>query len=215
MAQFPCHLSYVICVCDSCVCMICVFRGRQATWLRAATTPEIELGLHSSPMSMKTNSKASRRTPVSSSPSNPSFSVRHYVSFFLFLLQNEKSKFGHTESIFLSDLFSFPLFASQLKSPTSTFVVSVSWQRQSPEIQPSICSAECLRQLLVLPLEGWVRPQYVLQHKRQLSPHADFINLLDNYEMSTGVSETVTSDEMKENHLFLDAILETDVMKVQ
>lgn len=42
----------------------------------------------------------------------------------------------------------------------------------------------------------------------------DFINLLDNYEMSMGVGETVTSEERMENHLFLDAILETDVMKV-
>ncbi|MBN3303677.1 ENDUC protein, partial [Amia calva] len=31
--------------------------------------------------------------------------------------------------------------------------------------------------------------------------------------MSTGVSETVTNEELKENHLFLDAILETKVMK--
>ena len=45
--------------------------------------------------------------------------------------------------------------------------------------------------------------------------YADFINLLDNYEMSTGVSETVTSEELKENKLFIDAIVETDVMKVQ
>lgn len=44
---------------------------------------------------------------------------------------------------------------------------------------------------------------------------ADFVNLLDNYEMSTGVSETVTSQERMENHLFLDAILQTEVMKVQ
>lgn len=45
--------------------------------------------------------------------------------------------------------------------------------------------------------------------------HADFINLLDNYEVSTGVSEMVTSEELKENRLFIDAIMETDVMKVQ
>lgn len=43
----------------------------------------------------------------------------------------------------------------------------------------------------------------------------DFVNLLDNYEMSTGVTETVTSQEMMENHLFLDAILQTEVMKVR
>lgn len=45
--------------------------------------------------------------------------------------------------------------------------------------------------------------------------HTDFINLLDNYEVSTGVSEMVTSEELKENRVFIDAIMETDVMKVQ
>lgn len=45
--------------------------------------------------------------------------------------------------------------------------------------------------------------------------NADFINLLDNYEMSTGVSETVTSEELQENRLFIDAIVETELMKVQ
>lgn len=43
---------------------------------------------------------------------------------------------------------------------------------------------------------------------------SDFINLLDNYEMSTGVAEHVTKEELQENHLFLDAILKTEVMKV-
>lgn len=33
--------------------------------------------------------------------------------------------------------------------------------------------------------------------------------------MSTGVSEKVTAEELKENRLFIDAIMETDVMKVQ
>lgn len=45
--------------------------------------------------------------------------------------------------------------------------------------------------------------------------HSDFINLLDNYEMSTGVSETVTSEELQENRLFIDSIMKTDVMKVR
>lgn len=45
--------------------------------------------------------------------------------------------------------------------------------------------------------------------------YADFINLLDNYEMSTGVSETVTSEELKENRLFIDSMMETDLMKVR
>lgn len=43
---------------------------------------------------------------------------------------------------------------------------------------------------------------------------ADFINLLDNYEVSTGVSETVTSEELQENRLFIDAIVKTNIMKV-
>ncbi|KAM6948218.1 uridylate-specific endoribonuclease C-like [Aplochiton taeniatus] len=46
-----------------------------------------------------------------------------------------------------------------------------------------------------------------------IKTYACFIKLLDNFETSTGVSETVTPEELKENHLFLDAILETDVMK--
>ncbi|KAJ3581986.1 hypothetical protein NHX12_016014 [Muraenolepis orangiensis] len=46
-----------------------------------------------------------------------------------------------------------------------------------------------------------------------IDTYAHFINLLDNYETSTGVWERVTSEERMENHLFLDAILETDVMK--
>lgn len=45
--------------------------------------------------------------------------------------------------------------------------------------------------------------------------YTDFINLLDNYEVSTGVSETVTSEELQENRLFINAIMGTDVMKVQ
>ncbi|XP_034412205.1 poly(U)-specific endoribonuclease-C-like isoform X3 [Cyclopterus lumpus] len=41
----------------------------------------------------------------------------------------------------------------------------------------------------------------------------DFINLLDNYETSTGVSEKVTSEELHENRLFIESMMETDVMK--
>lgn len=40
------------------------------------------------------------------------------------------------------------------------------------------------------------------------------MKLLDNYERSTGVSEKVTTDEIAENNAFLDAILDTAVMKV-
>lgn len=40
-----------------------------------------------------------------------------------------------------------------------------------------------------------------------------FTNLLDNYERSTGVTERVTTEELTEISLFLDAVLETEVMK--
>ncbi|XP_037537800.1 poly(U)-specific endoribonuclease-C-like [Nematolebias whitei] len=48
---------------------------------------------------------------------------------------------------------------------------------------------------------------------KSIKTYEHFINLLDNYETSTGVSETVTSEELKENELFIDAIMETEVMK--
>ncbi len=41
-----------------------------------------------------------------------------------------------------------------------------------------------------------------------------FRKLLDNYERSTGVAERVTAEEVTENNSFLDAVLETAVMKV-
>ncbi|XP_062861924.1 poly(U)-specific endoribonuclease-C-like [Trichomycterus rosablanca] len=40
-----------------------------------------------------------------------------------------------------------------------------------------------------------------------------FMNLLNNYEISTNDVETVTREELEENNLFLDAILKTQVMK--
>uniref|UniRef100_UPI0037E97C26 uridylate-specific endoribonuclease C n=1 Tax=Semicossyphus pulcher TaxID=241346 RepID=UPI0037E97C26 len=40
-----------------------------------------------------------------------------------------------------------------------------------------------------------------------------FTKLLDNYERSTGVTERVTTEERTEISLFLDAVLETEVMK--
>ncbi|XP_035521062.1 poly(U)-specific endoribonuclease-C [Morone saxatilis] len=40
-----------------------------------------------------------------------------------------------------------------------------------------------------------------------------FTKLLDNYERSTGVAEQVTTEELTEINLFLDAVLETEVMK--
>ncbi|XP_061533508.1 uridylate-specific endoribonuclease C [Phycodurus eques] len=39
------------------------------------------------------------------------------------------------------------------------------------------------------------------------------LKLLDNYERSTGVAERVTAEEQTETNLFLDAVLETEVMK--
>jgi len=40
-----------------------------------------------------------------------------------------------------------------------------------------------------------------------------FIALLDNYKASTGISEEVTPEEVKENRDFIDAIMDTKVMK--
>lgn len=55
---------------------------------------------------------------------------------------------------------------------------------------------------------------YVNESKlKSIDTYAYFINLLDNYEMSTGVAEQVTKDELQENNLFLDAVLKTEVMK--
>lgn len=41
-----------------------------------------------------------------------------------------------------------------------------------------------------------------------------FISLLDNYESDTGEPEIVTPEEVAENHKFLDAIINTQTMKV-
>lgn len=57
-----CQYAYV---CVS-VCVYIYFRGRQAMWLKAVITPETGPGLHSSHMSMKTNSRVLRHTHVSS-----------------------------------------------------------------------------------------------------------------------------------------------------
>ncbi|XP_054476237.1 uridylate-specific endoribonuclease C [Anoplopoma fimbria] len=43
--------------------------------------------------------------------------------------------------------------------------------------------------------------------------YSRFIKLLDNYERSTGVAERVTTEELAEINLFLDAVVETEVMK--
>lgn len=46
------------------------------------------------------------------------------------------------------------------------------------------------------------------------SVSAGFLSLLDNYESSVGTAEVVTVEERTETNLFLDAVLETAVMKV-
>ncbi|XP_030586875.1 uridylate-specific endoribonuclease C [Archocentrus centrarchus] len=48
---------------------------------------------------------------------------------------------------------------------------------------------------------------------RNITTFSRFMTLLDNYERSTGMTERVTADELTEMSLFLDAILETQVMK--
>ncbi|XP_045908761.1 uridylate-specific endoribonuclease C-like [Micropterus dolomieu] len=56
--------------------------------------------------------------------------------------------------------------------------------------------------------------KYVNEAKlKSIKTFANFISLLDNYEVSTGVAETVTPEELQENRLFIDSIMETDVMK--
>uniref|UniRef100_A0A3Q4GMD0 Uridylate-specific endoribonuclease n=1 Tax=Neolamprologus brichardi TaxID=32507 RepID=A0A3Q4GMD0_NEOBR len=48
---------------------------------------------------------------------------------------------------------------------------------------------------------------------RNITTFSRFMTLLDNYERSTGVTEQVTTEELTEMDLFLDAVLETKVMK--
>ncbi|XP_029289214.1 uridylate-specific endoribonuclease C [Cottoperca gobio] len=48
---------------------------------------------------------------------------------------------------------------------------------------------------------------------KNITTFARFMKLLDNYERSTGVAERVTTEELTEINLFLDAVLETEVMK--
>ncbi|KAM9854099.1 uridylate-specific endoribonuclease C [Aulostomus maculatus] len=48
---------------------------------------------------------------------------------------------------------------------------------------------------------------------RNITTVSRFMKLLDNYERSIGVMEQVTANELTEISLFLDAVLETDVMK--
>ncbi|KAM9376838.1 uridylate-specific endoribonuclease C [Pholidichthys leucotaenia] len=48
---------------------------------------------------------------------------------------------------------------------------------------------------------------------RNITTFSRLMTLLDNYERSTGVTELVTAEELTEINLFLDAVLETEVMK--
>ncbi|XP_061578095.1 uridylate-specific endoribonuclease C [Cololabis saira] len=48
---------------------------------------------------------------------------------------------------------------------------------------------------------------------QNITTFSRFMNLLDNYERSTGVAERVTTEELAEINLFLDAVLQTEVMK--
>uniref|UniRef100_A0A3Q3EYB9 Uridylate-specific endoribonuclease n=1 Tax=Kryptolebias marmoratus TaxID=37003 RepID=A0A3Q3EYB9_KRYMA len=48
---------------------------------------------------------------------------------------------------------------------------------------------------------------------RNSTTFSRFMKLLDNYERSTGVAEQVTAEELTEISLFLDAVLDTQVMK--
>uniref|UniRef100_A0A3B3UGM2 Uridylate-specific endoribonuclease n=1 Tax=Poecilia latipinna TaxID=48699 RepID=A0A3B3UGM2_9TELE len=48
---------------------------------------------------------------------------------------------------------------------------------------------------------------------RNITTFSLFMKLLDNYERSTGITERVTPEELTEINLFLDAVLETQVMK--
>ncbi|XP_041852110.1 poly(U)-specific endoribonuclease-C [Melanotaenia boesemani] len=48
---------------------------------------------------------------------------------------------------------------------------------------------------------------------RNITTFSHFMNLLDNYEWSTGVTEQVSTEELREINLFLDAVLQTQVMK--
>ncbi|XP_026167337.1 uridylate-specific endoribonuclease C [Mastacembelus armatus] len=48
---------------------------------------------------------------------------------------------------------------------------------------------------------------------KNITTFARFMKLLDNFERYTGVTEQVTTEELTEINLFLDAVLETEVMK--
>ncbi|XP_047223011.1 poly(U)-specific endoribonuclease-C-like [Girardinichthys multiradiatus] len=82
----------------------------------------------------------------------------------------------------------------------------ISLQGKAGYVAPGSNSA---KDLAKAPLFAYVNEEKL----KNIKTYAHFISLLDNYEMSTGVSETVTSEELQENRLFIDAIMETEVMK--
>lgn len=59
------------------------------------------------------------------------------------------------------------------------------------------------------PLFSWVRDEVLRR-----PTFRTFVALLDNYEASTGRDEEVTQEEVRENRAFIDAIMETKVMKL-
>lgn len=59
------------------------------------------------------------------------------------------------------------------------------------------------------PLFAWVNEESLCR-----PTYKTFIALLDNYESETGLEEVVTEKEHDENWAFLDAIMETSVMKI-
>ncbi|XP_032830908.1 poly(U)-specific endoribonuclease-A-like [Petromyzon marinus] len=61
------------------------------------------------------------------------------------------------------------------------------------------------------------RPLFIFVDEAALQSrdtYKTFIALLDNYEEQTGTTETVTAEEVRENHRFLDAVMQTAVMQI-
>eukprot|EP00057_Strongylocentrotus_purpuratus_P032820 XP_788965.1 PREDICTED: poly(U)-specific endoribonuclease-A [Strongylocentrotus purpuratus] len=54
---------------------------------------------------------------------------------------------------------------------------------------------------------------FVTEEALQKPTFKAFVALLDNYATETGVAEEVTAQEIKENQMFIDRIMETEVMR--
>lgn len=90
-------------------------------------------------------------------------------------------------------------------SPGKDYVISL--QGRAGFVQAGSNRAQdCARE----PLFKYVNEEYL----KSIKSYEAFIALLDNYEMSTGITEDVTPEEMAENNRFLDAIVDTKVMRV-